>query len=132
MTPAEIDAVLNAERETLVDNWTKLIGRPPPERLSRSMMARILACELQWRACGRSRAQMLSKLDRAIAAAGSTKPKAAAGARLVREWNGRRHVVDVIEDGYLWRGERWRSLSAIAKEITGVKWSGPRFFGVGA
>ncbi|MDP3459099.1 MAG: DUF2924 domain-containing protein [Hyphomonas sp.] len=50
----------------------------------------------------------------------------------MREWNGREHVVDVTVDGYVWNGRTWRSLSAIAKEITGAKWSGPRFFGVAA
>ena len=50
------------------------------------------------------------------------------GTRLVREWNGRTHHVDVIAGGFVWNGTRHRSLSAIAREITGVRWSGPRFF----
>jgi hypothetical protein len=53
-----------------------------------------------------------------------------AGARLLREWNGRTHVVDVTEAGYLYEGETYRSLSAIARKITGAHWSGPRFFGL--
>ena len=52
------------------------------------------------------------------------------GTRLVREWNGRTHVVDVIEDGFVFDGKTYRSLSAIAKRITGAHWSGPRFFGL--
>jgi hypothetical protein len=52
------------------------------------------------------------------------------GTRLVREWNGALHEVEVLEDGYLWRGARHRSLSAIARAITGTRWSGPRFFGL--
>ena len=51
-------------------------------------------------------------------------------ARLLREWNGVTHVVDVTEQGYRWREQTWRSLSAIAREITGAHWSGPRFFGL--
>ena len=61
------------------------------------------------------------------------KPKTPAlrpGGRLIREWNGVSHVVDVTEDGFDWRGKRYRSLSAIALAITGTKWSGPRFFGI--
>lgn len=54
----------------------------------------------------------------------------AAGTRLVREWNGRMHVVEVIDDGFVWDGKSYRSLSAIAKRITGAHWSGPRFFGL--
>ena len=52
------------------------------------------------------------------------------GTRLVREWNGRTHVVDVSEDGFAFDGKTYRSLSAIAKRITGAHWSGPRFFGL--
>lgn len=52
----------------------------------------------------------------------------AAGTRLVREWNGRMHVVEVTDDGFVWNGKSYRSLSAIAKRITGAHWSGPRFF----
>lgn len=49
---------------------------------------------------------------------------------MLREWNGVTHVVEVTETGFLWNGETWRSLSAIAREITGAHWSGPRFFGL--
>jgi Protein of unknown function (DUF2924) len=52
------------------------------------------------------------------------------GARLLREWNGTTHVVDVLPDGFLWNGASHRSLSAIARAITGARWSGPRFFGL--
>jgi len=52
------------------------------------------------------------------------------GARLIREWNGSSHIVEVVEDGFLWNGKRYRSLSAIARAITGTRWSGPRFFGL--
>jgi hypothetical protein len=50
----------------------------------------------------------------------------------VREWRGETHDVLVLEDGFQWRGQRWRSLSAIAREISGTHWSGPRFFGLQA
>lgn len=52
------------------------------------------------------------------------------GTRLVREWNGRTHVVDVGEKGFVFDGKTYRSLSAIAKRITSAHWSGPRFFGL--
>lgn len=128
-----VDAELAAlPRKDLKERWEEVIGHPPPTRLSRVMMARILACELQWHASGQSRAAILKRLKRALEAAEHQVPIANSGARLVREWNGREHVVDVTDSGYLWNGKSWRSLSAIAKEITGAKWSGPRFFGVGA
>ncbi|UVK55383.1 DUF2924 domain-containing protein [Mesorhizobium sp. AR02] len=52
------------------------------------------------------------------------------GARLIRDWNGRTNVVDVVKDGFLFEGTKYRSLSAIARKITGAHWSGPRFFGL--
>ncbi|KQZ12255.1 hypothetical protein ASD50_12850 [Mesorhizobium sp. Root552] len=52
------------------------------------------------------------------------------GARLLRDWNGKTHVVDVIEGGYVFEAKVYPSLTAIAGKITGVHWSGPRFFGL--
>ena len=66
------------------------------------------------------------KFDLAKPRAISLKP----GARLLRAWEGVTHEVMVVEDGFLWAGKTWRSLSAIAREITGTRWSGPRFFGL--
>jgi hypothetical protein len=68
-------------------------------------------------------------------ASGSDLPKARRvrlkpGARLVREWGGQTHEVLVAEGGFVWRDRTWRSLSVIAREITGARWSGPRFFGL--
>lgn len=57
-------------------------------------------------------------------------PPLAPGTRLMREWNGRMHVVDVTEQGVLFDGKLYRSLTAVAKRITGTHWSGPRFFGL--
>lgn len=52
------------------------------------------------------------------------------GSRLVREWNGVVHRVDVAEGGFIWNGQTLKSLSAVARAITGARWSGPRFFGL--
>jgi hypothetical protein len=52
------------------------------------------------------------------------------GAKLIREWRGEIHTVIVREEGFEWKGKQWRSLSVIAREITGGHWSGPRFFAV--
>jgi len=52
------------------------------------------------------------------------------GAKLVREWGGHTHTVLVVEDGFEYEGQRYRSLTMIAARITGTHWSGPRFFGV--
>jgi DUF2924 family protein len=52
------------------------------------------------------------------------------GTRLVREWQGHTYEVTIMDNGYQWQGNHYRSLTAIAHEITGTKWSGPRFFGL--
>ncbi|TIR60185.1 MAG: DUF2924 domain-containing protein, partial [Mesorhizobium sp.] len=52
------------------------------------------------------------------------------GARLVRDWNGKTHIVDVVEDGFVFEAKVYPSLSSIARKITGAHWSGPRFFGL--
>ena len=64
--------------------------------------------------------------------AGRSTQRIRAGARLVREWNGRTHTVTVEEEGFIYAGRSYRSLTAIAREITGARWSGPRFFGLAA
>ena len=48
----------------------------------------------------------------------------------MRDWNGETHEVLVTEDGFQWNGKTWASLSVIAREMTGTRWSGPRFFGL--
>ncbi len=52
------------------------------------------------------------------------------GGRLLREWNGVTHTVEVTDEGFRWNGQTYRSLSAVARAITGARWSGPRFFGL--
>ena len=49
---------------------------------------------------------------------------------MLRTWEGVTHEVMVVDEGFIWSGKTWRSLSAIAREITGTRWSGPRFFGL--
>ncbi|CCB66557.1 protein of unknown function [Hyphomicrobium sp. MC1] len=61
------------------------------------------------------------------------KPPAARSSRryrLIREWHGQTHTVIILDDGVEWRGQRYASLSVVAREITGARWSGPRFFGL--
>ena len=57
-------------------------------------------------------------------------PRLKPGTRLMREWRGRSHEVQVLDDGFSWQGTHYRSLSAIARKITGTAWSGPLFFGL--
>ena len=125
----ELTALPRAE---LKARWQDVFGSKPAPRLSSKMMTRILACERQWTTSAQPRAQIRRQLRKAAKDSETAKPAAREGTRLVRTWHGQEHVVDVVEEGYLWGGRQWTSLSAIAREITGTKWSGPRFFGVRA
>jgi len=130
VTPEQIDDWLVADRMTLERAWIETMGQRPPKRLSRPLMAKILICEFQWEASSRSRQAIVRDYERAVHVATLKTPKALSGTRLVREWSGREHIVDVTDDGFVWNNQTWSSLTAIATEITGTKWSGPRFFGV--
>ena len=119
------------DRAGLLDAWSGIFGHPAPKGLSQGMMRRFLAHEVQTRRHGRLSKKAKATLAREDdAPAKTTTPTLQPGGRLVRDWNGVTHVVDVTEAGFEWRGKSWRSLSAIAREITGAHWSGPRFFGL--
>ena len=119
-----------ASRKSLADRWRSLYRSDPPQGVRRPFLIGAIAHELQIRQEGRSRSSVQRRLERAAKAPIKISRKLKPGARLIREWNGSIHSVDVIEDGYLWNGARYRSLSAIARAITGTRWSGPRFFGL--
>ena len=118
-------------RADLARLWSDLIGGEVPASMSQPMQRRFLAFEMQARAQGGMPAALIARLQR-IAKGEERKasPTAKPGARFLREWNGVTHVVDVLPDGYLWNGTKHGSLSAIARAITGARWSGPRFFGL--
>lgn len=119
------------DRAALIAAWSKIFNDPPPKSLSRAFLRRFLAIEIQTRRLGGMSTRTRKVLEKPASETQSTStPKLRQGGRLLREWNGVTHVVEVEADGYRWRGETWRSLSAIAREITGAHWSGPRFFGL--
>jgi hypothetical protein len=111
----------------LGDEWRKVYRSAPP-RISPDLLRRGIAYRLQERAHGK----LSRHVARILASSGRAAPEIAPGTRLVREWNGRTIDVIATEKGLLWKGRTYRSLSAIAREVTGTGWSGPRFFGVRA
>ena len=117
----------------LREEWRRLKGSTPP-RLSRDLLLRAVAYELQVEAFGGLSAQALRKISMAEDKAGDAletpQARLSSGARLVREWHGRTHSVEVLQNGFLFEGQTYRSLSEIARSITGSHWSGPRFFGL--
>ncbi len=134
---AELLARLNdLTLDELRAEWRRLYRRAPP-RLSRDLMRRAIAYRIQEKASGGLSAASKRKLtDHAtqIEITGRVKPDprpvVRSGARLVREWNGRTYTVTVIEDGFEYGEKTYRSLTKVARVITGAHWSGPRFFGL--
>jgi hypothetical protein len=128
----ELAALAELDRTALLERWRMAFGRDAPPRLSRTLMEKAIAYDLQVKAFGGLPARTRRALRAAAKADGrsSLSNLPIRGTRLIREWHGIRHEVEVLDDGYLWRGARHRSLSAIARAITGTKWSGPRFFGL--
>jgi len=140
-SPSDIDSVVTelgqAPRSVLADRWRSIYRCEPPKGVGQRLLIGAIAHELQLRQVGRKRSSVLRRLEQraaVVAPAGSSAStqsrKLRPGARLIRDWNGSTHTVDVVVDGFVWNGERYRSLSAIARAITGARWSGPRFFGL--
>ena len=132
-----VGVLADLPRSELVERWQTLCGADPPKGISRLLLVRAIAYEMQARRYGGLRpatSRRLLKLVHGSADAESVKnitaPKLKPGARLVCEWNGSVHVVEVVEGGIVSRGKRHSSLSAIARAITGARWSGPRLFGL--
>jgi Protein of unknown function (DUF2924) len=120
----------------LRSEWRRLNRREAP-RLSRDHLMRAIAYRIQESAFGglpTAVERRLAKLTRTFESEGRIvappPAKVKPGARLVREWRGRTHVVSVVDRGFEYEGRTFPSLTAIAVEITGARWSGPRFFGL--
>lgn len=130
-SPARLQKI---PRPDIVDQYERLLHVPPPKGMSTPLLCRILAYEAQAARNGglslRTRNKLLSIANDQTVPPAS--PSLRSGSRLVREWNGVSHVVDVVKGGFRYRNKTYRSLSAIAREITGARWSGPRFFGLKA
>jgi len=117
--------------------WRRLYRVQPPKRIRRDLLLLAVAWKIQEQAyggLGAATRRRLAALARTLERDGDVTRNRVArlrpGARLVRDWRGETHTVIVHDDGFEWRGKRWRSLSLIARVITGVPWSGPRFFGL--
>lgn len=132
----ELDRIHSLGVAELRTEWWRL-NRGAPPKLSRELFALALAYQLQEREYGglsKSTHRKLQGMARSLQATGRIGPSPGLslkpGARLVREWHGRTHTVTVTEDGFEHEGTTYRSLTSIARKITGAHWSGPRFFGL--
>ena len=130
----EIDRLSELPRAELAMRWTALFGSPPPKGIKRGLLERACAYDLQAKAFGGlGRSTRRAMLDRAVGEPVRVQQhdrNLRQGARLVREWGGVVHQVEIRDGCFVWDGQEFRSLSAIARAITGTAWSGPRFFGL--
>jgi hypothetical protein len=124
----QVEALARLDLAGLRDTWAARYGKPPSIR-SRDLVRRLLAFEIQAEAYGGLDAELRQQLRRAASTA-TKKPGLQSGTTITREWRGERHVVQVIDGGFIHLGSRYDSLSEIARAITGTRWSGPRFFGL--
>ena len=117
--------------------WRQLHRTEPPQGLSRDLLIRALAQQLQeqsYGGTGRALRRRLQTLTREREKRGASFDPGAGvlktGTTLIRQWRGHTHAVLVRDGGFEYEGQPYRSLSVIAQRITGAHWSGPRFFGL--
>jgi hypothetical protein len=153
----EVASLGGLHRSELAERWEAIYGVPPPKGARRALLERAIAWHIQAQVFGGNKKEILRALLKGptgharnaptrahVADSGAAvgidirvpsrqraiRPLPSSGARLVRDWRGKTHVVDVTQDGFVWQGKSYSSLSVIAREITGARWSGPRFFGL--
>ena len=125
------------ELSELRQQWHALYKSDASRHLSRELLLRAVAYRMQELALGGLRPARLrqlrhiaQQLKRTEGATIRARPELKPGTRLIQEWHGRTYDVLVLDDGFSWQGASYRSLSAIARKITGTAWSGPLFFGL--
>lgn len=139
--PQEVVRIAAMDLAALRGLWQEVHGEDAPGGLSARLLRLALAWEMQAGMVGRERVadrRGWARIEAARAGGASTvdavqdapAPDAAAGTRLIRSWGGRSHEVVVHGDHVAWQGRRYRSLSAVARAITGTRRNGPAFFGL--
>jgi hypothetical protein len=133
---SDLASLPHLARHALRERWQEAYGAAPPAHFGRDLMVRAIAYRLQEQALGglsaaarRALAQFAEvAADRSVHASPPRQIKP--GARLLREWHCVTHEAIILDDGVLFRGRRYASLSEVARIITGSRWSGPKFFGL--
>ncbi len=145
----EIAALDQQDISALQERWRQLYRVPSPISIRRGFLIRAIAYRVQELVYGGLKPATLKQMRTIAAHARSERQRSRGGvpvetgtrpsrrivlqpgSQLLREWNGTAMVVDVLADGFAWRGTTYPTLSAVAVAITGTKWSGPKFFGLG-
>jgi Protein of unknown function (DUF2924) len=135
----ELAELRGLDATTLRQRWRVLYRTEAPVHIGRAFLLQAVAYRLQERVLGGLKSSTRRLLERTAedslhrrTPSEAPATKVTPGSVLIREWHGVSHRVTVLADGVLLRGARYRSLSEVARKITGTRWSGPRFFGLRA
>ena len=131
-----VEVITAMPASQIILEWERVHGVPAPT-IAPSLLARDLAHRTQVAAAGGINKRLERRLDSLAESSGGNDAAQAGGRKalghgtqILREWGGQTHRVTVEDEGrYHYNGQTWSSLSAIARSITGARWSGPRFFG---
>jgi len=134
---ANMESLCALKPDELAERWRSLFGSDPPARLRRPLLVQALAYRSQEKAFGGLRAATRRLLESVAGDIGARRSitlqlrrSVKAGSILVREWHGTKYQVTALNDGFMFSGKHFQSLSKIAREITSTRWSGPLFFGL--
>ena len=122
-----LSALASMDRVTLGQRWEAAFGTRAPIGSQATLLRHALAWHVQMQSLGKSRSRRAAQALKKAATGSAT---LSFGTRLLREWQGQTYHVTVVAGGFEFNGKAWRSLSAIARSITGTAWSGPAFFGL--
>lgn len=120
----DLTKLADMNRTELISCWHETFGVPAPKQCGQELMRQALGWEMQAKMRGGLTVTSRKQLRQGSATVLAT------GSKLIRVWRGETHQVDIRPEGFLYKGQTWKSLSAIAKDITGTHWSGPVFFGL--
>lgn len=133
----QLDNVEAASKQKLLAIYREIFGREPPTAFGPDLLRRTITYRLQENVYGGLSKQIRRELDRLVRqfmakpdAPFKTGRQAKSGTELVRNWKGQCHRVLIADDGFVYAGATYGSLSEIARKITGTRWNGPRFFGL--
>jgi len=134
---SELQGLETLDDDELKHRWGLLYGTKPPQKIHRSLLIAGVAHRLQENALGSLKSSVRRHMIQAVSNPDTAHPsphyanlRPGVGTVLVRDWGGVTHQAKVLEDGVLFRGKRFKSLSEVARVITGSRWSGLLFFGL--
>lgn len=129
----DLTVLESTDRSSLAQRWMATFDCPAPRSCQAPLLRGALAWHAQMQALRQSvGSREADRVGRSLrrAASSSSAASLSPGTRLLREWQGQTHHVTVIAGGFEYSGRTYRSLTAIARLITGMSWSGPQFFGL--